>query len=527
MNDLVGAGAPPTARGASTPPNSVAVVLWTIVISTAVRIATDSVLGYGPGEGYYLASARHLALSYFDHPPLSMWIAHAAIGWFGTGSILLPRLPFILIFSGTTWLMYRLGARLFGEAAGAWSAVLLNLSPLFMIMGGSWVEPDVPLFFFLTLATIPIVDLCFGAPKRPGRLWALAGLSFGLAMLSKYYAALILVGLLIFVATTPAYRAWFFNAGVVIAGLIGAAVFAPVLIWNLDNHWVSFAFQGGRFLDSSGLRFDWLVRSILGQALLIGIVIWPLMMVVFAKALRAGPSEPKSWFLCCLAIVPIILFTAAALLAPIGARFHWQGPGYLFLFPLLGKSVAEGVALGRKAARNWLIASGGLLILFAGLAGAQAATGWTRAWLPSGIRKQPFSQTNPTQRLLGWRQLRSTLAERGLLDQDRLFVVTTEFRDAGKADVAVGDRLPVVCLCADPRNIAFSWDDRAFLGWDAVIVVPGDENEIPSAYREYFNSIERLGDVDIPLGGETALTIHLFLAHGYQRAYPMPYGISR
>ncbi len=125
MNDLVGAGAP-TAGGASTPPNSVAVVLWTIVISAAVRIATNSVLGYGPGEGYYLASARHLALSYFDHPPLSMWIAHAAIGWFGTGSILLPRLPFILIFSGTTWLMYRLGARLFGEAAGAWSAVLLN-----------------------------------------------------------------------------------------------------------------------------------------------------------------------------------------------------------------------------------------------------------------------------------------------------------------------------------------------------------------------------------------------------------------
>ena len=125
MKDLVGAGAP-TAGGASTPPSSVALVLWTIVISTAVRIATDSVLGYGPGEGYYLASARHLALGYFDHPPLSMWIAHAAIGWFGTGSTLLPRLPFILIFSGTTWLMYRLGARLFGEAAGAWSAVLLN-----------------------------------------------------------------------------------------------------------------------------------------------------------------------------------------------------------------------------------------------------------------------------------------------------------------------------------------------------------------------------------------------------------------
>src|SRR5271156_3511185 len=172
MKDLVGAGAP-TAGGASTPPNSVAVVLWTIVISAAVRIATDSVLGYGPGEGYYLASARHLALSFFDPPPLSMWIAHAAIGWFGTGSTLLPRLPFILIFSGTTWLMYRLGARLFGEAAGAWSAVLLNLSLLFTVSVGSWVQPDALLFFFLTAAALAIVELCFGEPRRPLGLWAI------------------------------------------------------------------------------------------------------------------------------------------------------------------------------------------------------------------------------------------------------------------------------------------------------------------------------------------------------------------
>ncbi len=57
------------------------------------------------------------------------------------------RLPFILLFAGTTWLMYRLTARLFGEPAGLWAAVLLNLSLVFSITSGGWVLPDGPLMF--------------------------------------------------------------------------------------------------------------------------------------------------------------------------------------------------------------------------------------------------------------------------------------------------------------------------------------------------------------------------------------------
>jgi hypothetical protein len=351
-------------------------------------------VGFGYGEGYYLATARHLALSYFDQPPLSLWIAHAALALFGAGSTLLPRLPFIVLFAANTWLMYRLGARLFGEAAGAWAAVLLNLSPLFTISVGGWVQPDAPLFFFLTAAAIPIVDICFGAPRHPWRAWALAGACFGLAMLSKYHAALVLAGLLIFAATTPSHRARFFKPPVLLACVIAAVLFSPVLIWNLQNHEASFAFQSGRIVRSAGLRFDWLARSLLGQAVEIGIVIWPLMMIAFARALGVGPRDPRTWLLCCLAIVPIIVFTAAALWAPLGWHFHWQAPGYLYLFPLLGKTVAEGIERGRKATRNWLIASAGILVLFVSLVASQAATGW----LSGATSRQALLQDQPDAR---------------------------------------------------------------------------------------------------------------------------------
>jgi hypothetical protein len=529
MTDRSAAGVLPATGGLGAARLSpTGLVIWTIVVTAVIRLIMAQVVCFGNGEGYYLASARHLALSYFDQPPLSLWIAHVAIQLFGTSSSLLPRLPYIAIFSGTTWLMYRLGARLFDEAAGAWAAVLLNLSVLFTVSVGSWVQPDATLFFFLTAAALAIVDLAFGETRHPLRQWVVAGACFGLAMLSKYHAALILAGLVIFVATTPGRRAWFFKPEVLLAGLIGAAIFAPVAIWNLQNHWASFAFQGERIVRSRGLRFDWLARSILGQALIIGPLIWPLLMVDYVKALRVGPRDPRTWFLCCLAIVPIILFTAAALWAPLGWHFHWQAPGYLYLFPLLGKSVAEGMARGQKATRNWLIASGGVLLLAIGLLGSQAANGWMTGLLASHGRPQPYYATNPTREVLDWRALRGALDQRGLLGQGRLFVVTGKWYETGHADVAVGDRLPVVCLCDDARNIAFGWDDRRFQGWDALIVTPSSSRQDPVAdYGGYFRSITPLTDVAVPLGGQTALTLHVWRAHDYYRPYPMAYGVSR
>src|SRR5215472_16221378 len=108
------------------------IVLWTIGVGTAIRLlcaATAIDLSYG--EAYYVATARHFALSYFDHPPLSFWIVAATMQLTGSDALFVVRVPFILIFAATTWLMYRVGTSLFGEWAGALSALLLNISPLF------------------------------------------------------------------------------------------------------------------------------------------------------------------------------------------------------------------------------------------------------------------------------------------------------------------------------------------------------------------------------------------------------------
>jgi hypothetical protein len=514
---------PATAPRRQLAPESI--LFWTVLVGTAIRLVAAGAVGFGYGEGYYLATARHLALSYFDQPPLSLWMAWAMVQLSGIADPFLIRVPFIVLFAGTSWALYRLTADLFGARAGAFAALLLNLSPVFSVSVASWLQPDGPLMFLLLLAAIPVARLALGRPQSPMLLWAAAGAAFGLAFLSKYHAALTLAGLILFVLTTPRHRAWFFRPGLILAAIIATAILAPVLLWNAENHWVSFAFQGDRIQQDVGLHWGWLARSIAGQALLIGIFIWPGIVYAFWLGLRAGPRDPKSWFLVCLAFIPILVFTAAAVWAPLGYHFHWQAPGYLFVFPLLGKLVAEQIDEGRKAPRFWMWVAGISLIVAVVALGTQARTGWMGRLVPASLVAKVPEARNPTRELLTWAELRPALAARGLLDRPKLFAVAPQWHQAGKVDSQIGDRLPVVCLCSDPRNIAFGWNPDDFHGWDALIIGPPDYlRDVQKAYGPYFRSIEPLPPVDIRLGGMTDLTVEIYLAHDYYRPYPLPYG---
>src|SRR5665213_3922610 len=107
-------------------------VLLLILAGTLVRLVLSATTGLGIDESYMAGTARTLALGYVDHPPLHVWIVWAAERLFGEAPIAV-RLPFILLFAGSTWLMSRLTARLFGERAGLWAALALTLAPVFSL----------------------------------------------------------------------------------------------------------------------------------------------------------------------------------------------------------------------------------------------------------------------------------------------------------------------------------------------------------------------------------------------------------
>lgn len=493
-----------------------ALVIWTIVIGTAARMIAAAALGYGLGEGYYFATARHLALSYFDQPPLSLWITHATFALTGSESVFVIRLPVIAMFAVTTWLMYRLGALLFDERAGAIAAILLNTSPVFTISAGGWIQPDGSLMLCLMAAALCVARLAVVPPQHPTfRLWVAAGIWFGLALLAKYHAILIAGGLVLFALTSRPHRRWFAEPGPYVAALIALVIFSPVIVWNAQHAWVSFDFQGGR-AGGATFRPLGIIRSIGGQAGYLGPWVFVLLVAVYFKGLRRGPNATAIWLLCCLATIPLVLFTIIALWAEINAHFHWQSPGYLMLFPLVGVFIPDDAKM-----RRWLIGSVAAMTTLLVIWLSQSVWGWIRFPVPPSLASYVEKLEDPTLEAFDWPELREALATRGLLDQPRLFVVATRWHQAGKMDVVLGDKLPVVCLCDDPRNIAFNWDPRAFQGWDALII--GADAFLPNVnvYAPYFAAIEKVADVDLHRAGHVVMTLRVYRARDYNGRYPM------
>jgi Dolichyl-phosphate-mannose-protein mannosyltransferase len=130
-------------RASLTQPGSLLVLI--IILSAFGRLALGAALGLGVDESYMVAAGRDLQLSYFDHPPLSWWMARGASWLAGSEAGLVVRTPFILTFGLTTWFLYRLTAMLFSPRAGLSTVMALNLSPVFGITTGGWVLPDGPL----------------------------------------------------------------------------------------------------------------------------------------------------------------------------------------------------------------------------------------------------------------------------------------------------------------------------------------------------------------------------------------------
>lgn len=493
-------------------------VFWLIVVTAVARLILAGTHGLGMGESYYLESARHLAWSYFDQPPLSLWLVHVTQALVGGPDPFWLRLPFIMLFAGTTWLLYALTARLFTPWAGVWAALALNLSAVYTLSVAIWLQPDGPLMFFWLAAALMLVRVLFSRDIGDWTGWLAAGVFTGLALLAKYHSLMLIFGAFLFVVSRRDLRGWLLRPQPWVATAIALAFFAPVVIWNAQHDWASFVFQSQRSYADATLRVDWLIRSILGQAVWLLPWIWVPMIWVFVQAVRRGPREPRGWFLVCTAVTPIAFFTIVALWAPLGFHFHWQAPGYLMLFPLLGRAVANRLAQGpARSTRAWLWGSAVATVLAVAVLGTHAATGVLRPVLADLKR-------DPTLDVVDWTALRAHLDREGWLDRDDVVVITDHWLDGGKVGAALGHRLPVLALGQEMRNLAFTHDPTApaFQGRDALLITSAslEEADLSRRYGPLFAGLTPLAEVPIGRGGVAEETVHVRLGRDFR--LPMP-----
>jgi 4-amino-4-deoxy-L-arabinose transferase-like glycosyltransferase len=484
-------------------------VLLLILGTLALRVGAAWAIGLGVDESYMVAAGRTLRLGYFDHPPAAWWLSSAAAHLARTEEPVVVRLPFILLFALSTWLMFRLGTALADRRAGLWAAVLLNLSPVFTLTTGGWVLPDGPLDAALLGAALCLMH---ALPRDGIRWWAGAGACAGLALFAKYSAILTIGGAFLYLLTQPAHRRWLLRPQPYLAAILAALVFAPVVIWNATHGWASFAFQGAR-AEAAHLHPLAPFATLGGEALFVLPWIWLPLMAALVVALRRGPAFWRDWLLAWLALPPIVAFAAISAWSSQRVLYHWAAPGYLMLFPLLGVWVAR--HLDNRHLRRTITGTAAALLIIVAFVAVQVRTDWLHPLIAEYVHG-----ADPDLQGIDWTSLREDLAARGLL-RPGLVVGATNWRDAGKIAYALGPDVTVICLNTDARQFRFGTTPADIIGQDVLILAPEHADRVVAEYAGIFASIEPLPPAVIRHAGHDLATVAVFLGHRLL-AWPPP-----
>ena len=344
--------------------------------------------------------------------------------------------------------------------------------------------------------------------------WLGAGLCAGVALFSKYSAALTIAGAIVFLLTTPDGRRWLRHPHPYAAGLLALVLFSPVLAWNAGHGWASLLFQAGR--AGSGKLYPFgPVTTLLGEALFILPWIWLPLVACGVAALRRGPQDSGRWLLACLAVPPVLVFAVISLHSHV--LFHWAAPGYLMLFPLLGEAVARRRRNSRMV-RGALVATAVTVTLGAVLVASEVRFNW----LPEVFEDFALGK-DPDLDAVDWTSLRTDLAARGMLGRPGLVVAATRWHDAGKIDYALGGQATVICLGADPREYGLVASAADHAGEDAVIVAPRTTlAQATAQFGTAFDTLEALPDAMVRHAGRPAMLLPLFMGRRLHRPDAAP-----
>lgn len=299
--------------------------LLALLFLTLARLAVANFAPLAPDEAYYWVWSHALAPGYLDAPPMvALWI-RAGTALAGPGALGIRLLGPLSAALGSV-LLWDAGERLLpGRRAGLVAAALLNATLLFGV-GAVIMTPDTPLLFFWTACVWALARFLDG---RRGGWLVVAGLFAGLAMDSKYTAALLAPAILLWLLLVPELRRWLIRPAPWLGALAGAAAFAPVVAWNAAHGWASFAKQGGRigdFRPTNAIRF--LGELAAGQAGLATPLVFILCVAGTLLALRLAwrRRDPTWTLLALLTLIPVIVFVQHAF----GDRVQANWPAVLY-----------------------------------------------------------------------------------------------------------------------------------------------------------------------------------------------------
>jgi 4-amino-4-deoxy-L-arabinose transferase-like glycosyltransferase len=475
------------------------VALAALAALTLLRLAVAATVPIVPDEAYYWVWSRALAPGYSDHPPMvALWVR---LGTLLAGDTPLGiRLLGPLAVAVASLLLADVADRLFpGRRAGLLAAALLNAT-LLLGAGAVIMTPDTPLLFFWTCCLWALARWLkprraqSGAGLGSGAWWLAVGLFAGLAMTSKYTAAFLWFGIALWLLATPSLRGQMLRPAVWLGGLLGLAMFLPVVVWNADHAWTSFVRQGGRVAEwhpANAIRF---IGELIGSQ--VGLVT-PLVFVLFAAGVvfavrQVWRKGDRVWTLLAALTVPAaLMFTQHAF----GDRVQGNWPAIIY--------PAAAIAAAGLPAPTWrrlhgpAVALGFAITLVVYL---QAGLGW----LPLPIRLDPIAL-----RLAGWDALSADIAV-VRQHEGAEFVAADQYGVASELAFNLPVGIPVIGI--EPRWALFDLPHPVLAGRTGILV----QSVHATAHVEHtrWSVIADLGEAERKHDGITVETFRLLRVTG-------------
>ena len=368
-----------------------------ICIAALVHFALGFSVEFSVDEAHYALYAKHLAWSYFDHPPLVGWIQWPLVSLTSSEGIirLIPELLWII----SAFLVYQVTLEIHHLIQGRNAGYLTTALPSANSCGLMAVLAIIaaPLPHVLAIGLLPdtlLAPLSLGLMLMALRWthkdsfslgdWMITGLLLGLAGLSKYTAAFTAFALLFVFLVSPK-KVWINKVGFWIAAAIALIVISPVLYWNWINDWISFKYQiahgsGGVWAWRRVAAFMAIQIACFGPLLVLGAFVFLKHCLRSQRAILIGLI---SFF--------VIPFTIFASLSGGGGLPHWTTPAWFCLAPFAGIGLAKAWAMQYRLAIRLLVI-GQLLICLLGF-----------GFVLSGGMNSSSIKSNPIADLYGWK----------------------------------------------------------------------------------------------------------------------------
>jgi hypothetical protein len=303
-----------------------------LVCSFLLRAFVAGFIELGNDEVYYWTYAKYPDWSHFDHPPMVGWVIQLFTLNLHFDHEFFLRLGAVVFGTLSTGLIFLIGRKIKDSLTGFYAALLFTASIYCFIIAGTFIMPDTPQVLFWLLSLWFLLD-CLPdkeLSKRSRINLLLAGVTVGLALLSKYHSAFLVLGVFLYMLFFN--RKWFRAKETYLALLIALILFAPVIIWNYKNSFISFTFHESRVgYSGAHIRWDYFGTELAGQFLYCNpvnfiIVLFSLFAVIRRKQFLERPPL-------------LILLSTSLPLALVFMGFslyrstlpHWTGPAYLGL----------------------------------------------------------------------------------------------------------------------------------------------------------------------------------------------------